>query len=495
MMDYLLLTGGTGLLGRYLMRDLTLAEVPLAVVVRPSRWESAAQRVETAMACWEAELGRALLRPVVLEGDISEPGLGLSEADSKWVRDNCGSVLHSAASLTFHADEASGEPWRSNVEGTRNVIELCQAAGIRRYHHVSTAYVCGLRRGRILESELNVGQQLGNDYEKTKLLAETEVVAAGHFDQVTVYRPSIIVGDSRTGFTTSYHGFYTPLRIVFSLLQAIPWDVLLKGDFLGRLQLAGDETKNLVAVDWVSAAMTHLVANESLHGQTYHLTNPHPATVLSMQTAIVEALAEVVESRPAPKASSAVSEDFVASFREQMGIYQAYWSDDPRFDSTRTEQAVPHLPCPAIDHEVMRRLVRFAVQTNFGWPREAAILPPQDLSEPLSRWIDGEAPADGSQVVNLHAAGPGGGQWHLSIVGGRLVRAGRGLAKDANATCYLTSPTLSALVRGELPLETAIRAGRLVVVGSKVHPRELAKVIRQLAGPGATRILEASTIG
>ena len=77
-MSYHLLTGGTGLLGRYLLRDLTLADVPLAVVVRATRWESATQRIETAMAAWEKELGRPLVRPVVLEGDITQPDLGLA---------------------------------------------------------------------------------------------------------------------------------------------------------------------------------------------------------------------------------------------------------------------------------------------------------------------------------------------------------------------------------------------------------------------------------
>ncbi len=94
MTGYLLLTGATGLLGRYLLRDLTLAGVPLAVVVRPTRWESATQRIETAMAYWERELGRALVRPVVLEGDIAEPALGLSDADFDWAASNCKSVLH-----------------------------------------------------------------------------------------------------------------------------------------------------------------------------------------------------------------------------------------------------------------------------------------------------------------------------------------------------------------------------------------------------------------
>ncbi len=177
-MAYLLLTGATGLLGRYLLRDLTLAEVPLAVVVRSSKREPAVQRIETAMAHWESKLGRALVRPVVLEGDIAEPWLGLSDQDVDWVAANCRSIVHSAASLTFYAVEKTGEPQRSNVQGTRNMIALCGRAGIRQCHHVSTAYVCGRRRERILESELDVGQEPSNDYEQAKLQSEKEVHAS-----------------------------------------------------------------------------------------------------------------------------------------------------------------------------------------------------------------------------------------------------------------------------------------------------------------------------
>lgn len=497
-MSYFLLTGATGLLGRYLMRDLTVAELPLAVVVRPTKWESAAQRIETAMARWEIELGRSLVRPVVLEGDISEPGLGLSPRDLAWVSAHCSSVIHSAASLTFHADEASGEPWKSNVEGTRNVVELCRQANIRRYHHVSTAYVCGLRRGKILESELDVGQATGNDYEQTKLLTETEVVASADFDRITVYRPSIIVGDSQTGFTTSYHGFYTPLRIGHTLVQTVPWETLMQADFLGQLSLDGHETKNLVPVNWVSAAMTWLISHEELHGQTYHLTNPRPATTLSMLKAIAESLYEFMQTRKPVRAANTPSDEVVASFRDQMRIYQAYWSDDPQFDSTRTEQAMPHLPCPVIDDEVMKRLVRYAIGAGFGWPREEAIRAPQDISALLAPWLAEEETAQSIQanahVVNISASARGGGAWHLVSEGGKLARVERGLALDATASCYLTAPTLAALLRGALPLQAAIDVGRLVVVGASMHPRELAKLFRELAGANQ-RILENSVNG
>lgn len=304
-MAYLLLTGATGLLGRYLLRDLTMADVPLAVVVRSSKLESTAQRIETAMACAEQQVGRALVRPVVLAGNISSPDLGLTKRDAQWVADNCSTVVHSAASLTFYHDPKTNEPQRSNVEGTRHVIDFCRRAGIRQYHHVSTAYVCGRRRGRILETELDLGQEPSNDYEQAKLTSEKEVLASGAFDQITVHRPSIIIGDSRTGHTTSYHGFYTPLRLVHSLVTTISWQELLTGDFLGTLQLGGEERKNLVPVDWVSAAMAAVITRPELHGRTYHFTNPRPVTAVMMQEAIVECFPSFPgTSRPRPPRKS-----------------------------------------------------------------------------------------------------------------------------------------------------------------------------------------------
>ena len=261
-MTYMLLTGSTGLLGRYLLRDLTVADVPLAVWCAPragNRPSSGSNR------CWPAGSKRwagALARPVVLKGTSPSPILDCRRNDLRWLGANCRSILHSAASLTFQAEEADGEPWRSNVQGTRHMLDVCRQAGIRQCHHVSTAYVCGTRRGRILESELDEGQQPGNDYERSKLTAEKEVLAADCFDRVTVYRPSIIVGDSRTGYTTSYHGFYTPLRVAHSLLQTVPWESIFNGDWLGGIELAGHERKNLVPVEWVSAAIARLVTHE-----------------------------------------------------------------------------------------------------------------------------------------------------------------------------------------------------------------------------------------
>jgi len=477
-MKYHLLTGGTGLLGRYLLRDLTMADVPLAVIVRPSRIESATGRIETAMTHWERELGRALVRPIVLEGDITKPMCGLSAEDQQWVRDYCDTAIHSAASLTFYAEEEDGEPWRSNIHGTRNMLDLCRETGIRKFHHVSTAYVCGQRRETIREDELDVGQLPSNDYEASKITAEKEVRAAG-FDTLTVHRPSIIVGDSQTGFTTSYHGFYTPLRLVHTLVTTLPWDVIAQGDWLGTLALSGEERKNLVPVDWVSAAMSEIIARDELHGETYHLTNPKAATVADMLASIGEAVLDLAKHEEADQ--SKISEDaekMMHSFRDQMKVYQSYWSDDPTFDSTRTETCLPHLPCPQVDQPLMDLLVKYAIDKNFGWPREAPVRCKYPIAEELAPWMRHRQERNDSEerrCVNLRVSGNGGGQWHMILNDGRLVGVGSGLQNGDTATCYLNSDTFHRITRGQLPWEAALQSGRLFTAGIATSSEEIAR--------------------
>jgi thioester reductase-like protein len=198
-----LLTGATGLVGQYLVRDLLQAGTGLVVVIRPQGRESGRQRLARILAHWEGELGQPLARPVCLEGDLTREGLGLNEEARNWVAQNCGSVLHNAASLTFVGADRAGEPWLSNFTGTRNVLVFCKAAGLREFHDVSTAYVCGQRADLIREQELDCGQEFRNDYEHSKCEAEKLVRSAPFLDRVTVYRPAIIVGDSRTGYTVT----------------------------------------------------------------------------------------------------------------------------------------------------------------------------------------------------------------------------------------------------------------------------------------------------
>ncbi len=387
-MGYHLLTGATGLLGSYLLRDGLRAGLRLAALVRPGRIESARQRIENILARSEREIGFALPRPVILEGDVSRENLGLGPSELDWVARHCHVVIHNAASLSFEPADRQSEPWLSNLEGTRQVLQVCRRAGIRQLHHVSTAYVAGLREGRILESELDEGQQLGNDYERSKLEAEKLVRAADFIDQRTVYRPAIIVGDSRTAYTTTFHGFYTPLKIVHALLSKIEADDIYAEPLMTGLGLGGQERKNFVPVDWVAAVMVYLMLHPEHHGKTYHLT-PREAVPVSL---VCEVMEKVVHSFAKQLQTAQTDwEVFFGSvdvFREQMDVYKAYFRGDPQFDAGNTRAAAPHLPCPDVDADMLTRLSRYALEANFGWPRPQPIKADFDVAEHLHGLIE-----------------------------------------------------------------------------------------------------------
>ena len=213
-----LLTGATGLLGQYLLHDLLLKGYAVAVLVRDTRKERAADRISQIVAFWSERLQRRLPTPTVLNGDLGQAALGLTAADRRWLGRHCRAVIHSAANLSFRKTP-DGEPWRTNVDGTKSLLALCREAGLLEWHQVSTAFVCGRRSGIIAEEDRDDSQGFHTPYEESKCQAE-ELVARPLGSRATIYRPAIIVGDSRTGHTSSFNGLYRFLQLAVRLASA-----------------------------------------------------------------------------------------------------------------------------------------------------------------------------------------------------------------------------------------------------------------------------------
>jgi len=369
----ILLTGATGLLGSYILRDLLLAGSPVAVIVRPTRRSSAQKRVATIVRGWEEALGVVLPMPTVLVGELGQPRCGLGDAELRWVRDHCTTAIHNAASLTFRGADRAAEPWRTNVGGTAALLGLVEATGIRHLHHVSTAYVAGLRSATVYEHELDVGQAFGNDYEQSKAEAEKLVRAANQVETVTIYRPSIIVGDSLTSYTSTYHGFYAALRLSHTLLTRVPLGSTSGPALLFLLGIDPAARKNFVPVDWVSAVLTRCIQTPTAWGRTFHLTHPHPLTMDFVAAIMQESVETFSEAAPPDSPDICDEQWFADHLRVQLDIYQRYFRTDPTFDTRHTDQLAGDLPCPRLDRDTLLRMAKFAIEHNFGSVKARAV--------------------------------------------------------------------------------------------------------------------------
>ncbi len=363
--DYTLLTGVTGQIGRYLLRDLLQQQRPLAVLVRSQGELSAQQRVSRLIDEWESILGQSLPSPICLEGDTTLPGFGLSPRDQHWVQDHCSTLLHNAASVEFQS--SGGETWQNNVQSAQRTWEVCRENKLDHLVFVSTAYVAGRRTDVVYEDQLDCGQTFRNEYEHSKFEAERTIRAASDIDCVTVLRPAIVVGDSQTGYTHSYHSFYQFALFTWMFANSADKDATGRWKHNVRLTLSGKELRNLVCLDWVSAAMTAIVKDSQCWGKTFHLTPKRPTQVNQIEKALQQFFnydgVEYVGNQSIDLNLGSTEEK---RFYEYLSGYSEYWENDPRFDRTNTDAATVHIPEPDVNIQCMQRLINYAVRTRFG---------------------------------------------------------------------------------------------------------------------------------
>jgi thioester reductase-like protein len=264
-----LFTGYPGFIGRRLVHRML--EGPrrgrLVLLVEPAHAEGA-----------RAEVDRRAARDVeVWEGDVSAMHLGLSGAEWKSLLRDVATIWHLAAASRL--DSGNDLARRVNVEGTRNVLELARAAAIPpRLHHFSSAFVAGDRQGVVMEDELMLGQRFRSPYAQSKARAEELVRRAMGEVQTTIYRPGIVVGDSRTGEIDRFEGpYYLAILLVTSPL-AVP--LPLPGD--------GGAPLNVVPVDFVVEAALAIARDPAAVGKTVHLVDPAPMSARRVYEMIAE---------------------------------------------------------------------------------------------------------------------------------------------------------------------------------------------------------------
>lgn len=460
---FVLLTGATGLVGGLVLARLLSCELPVAVLVRGNRRQTAQERIESLMRRLEERFQRLFVRPVVLDGELCSAGLGLSVTDHAWLNANCGSVIHSAANLLFKpaSEHPDNEPYRTNVDGTRHLLEVTASAGISEWHYVSTAYIAGLRTGRILERESNVGQEFGNDYERSKTMSEQMLRQSQQIASLTVYRPSIVIDLHPT---TSMRSDQT-INSAFLMFQALSQRFGLpeRGDWFRRLGFSGHERKNIVTVDWVASMIAEIYRRPSLHGETYHLTSADGTSASELEDGFRAAVLEAGVKLPSRRVEATAQIDeqaapFVAAFKP-------YFKDDPLFDRTNTVHAMQI--CNEADLPVLtvERLRDFCMrQTKPGGPPTVLRLTPSAWDQfrlDCDRSME-EADSLPANVFGIEVCGPGGGQWVVEECRrGWIVRTAH--AGSESLRVIVSSSVFGELTSGIRTVSQAFAAGVLLI--------------------------------
>jgi len=370
-----LITGATGFIGGDLLARLVRREPGLRAycLIRAASAEQLEARRRTLIAHAGLD-GSDGERVVALAGDIVQPDLGLGDALLD-VAERVTEIYHVAASTKF--DLGLDDARAINRNGAAHVLAFAERAaergGLRRLHHVSTAYVAGGREGVLDEDAFSAPASFRNTYEQTKWESEQLLAPETARVPITSYRPSIVVGDSRSGRTLHFRVLYDPMRWVYSGKIAI-------------LPCRPQTRLDVVPVDYVCDALLAIGERADSEGQAFNLT-AGPAGALSIaeivEIAVAEANRHHAEIGAEPViAPTIISPDHAeagtAEERENaeklfelgravMGSHVPYMLTEQLFDAPRTAAALhgSGISCPPL-REYLGRIVRWGVERGFS---------------------------------------------------------------------------------------------------------------------------------
>jgi len=281
------LTGFPGFIGERLVARLAREEYQFFLLVQSEFLKSAVEAADRISKQKDIPLENF----AVIEGDVTLPDLGMDPDDAATVRYETTDVFHLAAIYDLGVDKELAT--KVNVDGTLNVNTFVSTLRhLKRYNYVSTCYVAGKRMGVIRENELEHDKGFRNYYEETKYLAELAVEKLKPLLPVTIFRPSVVVGDSDTGEIPKYDGIYYLIQY------------LRKAPFLLRAINVGNKAVklNLVPVDYVVNAIAELAFDERAKGKSIAIADPAPLTTEELFDAIAEELTgRKSEFAPPPK--------------------------------------------------------------------------------------------------------------------------------------------------------------------------------------------------
>ena len=358
---------------------------------------------------------------------------------------------------------------------------------------VSSAYVCGRRGGLVPECLHDEWRGFHNVYEESKWRAEHLAArwAADHQGCLTLHRPSIVVGDSRTGRATRFRGFYILARATEFLARSFA-DASRAARNAIPLRIRGrpDERQNLVPVDWLAQLMARIVTTPEYQGRTYHLVHPSPPSNETIKRAL-ELYFDVGGGRFVEPAGFAERDLNVheRQFADISGPIGHYFLDAPHFsrEATHSLEREMGLVCPTVDTAFIIRLVTYACRADWGRPMKSRNAQVAGCASYFEGFLPAHVPL--SRVARMTALNATvrfviedevNGEWVCRFDGGRLSgvhRGANGLREDFGYRA--TREVFWDSISGSVHPQELFLTGRAEVFGDTEKALKMAMILHE----------------
>ncbi len=255
-------TGATGFIGKFLVKNLLAREGTIHVLVR----KNSLKKLEALYPWWGLDEKQKRVVPIV--GDLAKPKLGIAATDITKMKGKVAHLFHLAAIYDLSADAASQQT--ANIDGTRNAVEFAEAVKAGCFHHTSSIAAAGLYDGTFREDMFEEAEELDHPYFRTKHDSEG-IVRNECKVPWRVYRPGMVVGHSATGEIDKIDGPYYFFKLIQKMRDTLPSWMPTVGIEGGRI--------NVIPVDYVVDAMDYIAHKKGLDGGCFHLTDPEPMRI------------------------------------------------------------------------------------------------------------------------------------------------------------------------------------------------------------------------
>ncbi len=392
-----LVTGSTGFLGSAITRRLLVSGYKLRLLIRERNYDA-----HPASFGWESTIKELILgshlngylpeqhsitggqtsadeslydlflsNVEIFEGDITSRDLGLEGNEYSKLCYEVDEIFHCAAATHFE-NQRDDEHMVVNVKGTENMLQFANSDKQKRFHYISTAYIAGKQNGIVYENEMRDELLFNNEYERSKFIAEKIVIKYAKDNDIpyTIYRPSIIVGDSKTGDTCRFDNLYIFAKVLFNIRNSV-MDHKSENlnDITVRVPGVPDALINRVPVNYVADAIVAISKVKESINKIFHITNPDPPELSALRDLLIPVLGmkgiNVKIDEQIERKRLNTSERL---FLRHTRTYYSYLFSRLRFDCRNTQSVLENtdIICPAVTRDLVKVLIDFAVSHNWG---------------------------------------------------------------------------------------------------------------------------------